>query len=353
MTKSYYDILGVSKNASKDEIKKAFRKLSKEHHPDKGGDEKKFKEISQAYEVLSDDQKKAQYDQFGSAGPGFGGGGGGAAGGGFSGGFSSQDFGGFEDIFSSFFGGGGGMGGARSRPQYTRGADLEVAVELDFDEAMKGVTKTFTSRNLETCEECKGAGGFDQKNCSQCAGSGMVSQQFQTPFGQVAQQAPCPSCKGRGKSFERTCSKCQGEGRVQQKKDIKIKIPAGVDDGETLKIPGQGEAGRHGGSHGDLYAHIQVQPSSKFHRRGNDLLSTLKISVFDAILGGTFEIETFWGKVDLKVPENTRDGQFLQIKGKGVHRSGHKGDHLVKVEYEMPKKVSGKLKELLESAKKQ
>ncbi len=351
MAKDFYDILGVSKDASKADIKKAFRKLSKEHHPDKGGDEAKFKEISEAYEILSDDQKRAQYDQFGSAGPGFGG----AGAGGFSGGgFSTADFGDFEDIFSSFFGGGGGArrGGAGHRPQYTRGADLEVRVELKFEEAMKGIKKTFASRNLETCEECKGEGGFDQKTCSQCGGSGSVSQQFQTPFGQVAQQTACPGCKGRGKSFERTCSKCQGEGRVQQKKDVTIDIPAGVSDGETLRLSGQGEAGRHGGGHGDLYVHIFVEPSDEFHRRGDDILSTLDISVFDAILGGTFEIKTFWGKVDLKVPENTRDGQILRIKGKGVHRSGHKGDHLVKVEYEMPRKVSGKLKELLEEAKK-
>ena len=346
MSEDPYSILGVSKNATKAEIKKAFRDLSKKHHPDKGGDEARFQKISAAYNILSDDQKRAQFDQFGAAGgpSGFGGGGG------FSGGFSQADFGDFEDIFSSFFGGGGGGRSSRgSRAQ--RGADLEVSVVLDFDEAIKGVKKSFTSKNLEPCEKCKGEGGFDKKSCSKCNGSGSVSQRFQTPFGTVAQQTTCPECRGQGTSFSTRCSDCQGEGRIRQKKDIEIDIPAGISDGVTLRLSGKGEAGVRGGPRGDLYVHITVKPSNKFKRDGLNLITELEISVFDAILGGAYEIETFWGKVDLKVPENIRDRELLRIKGKGVDRDGDKGDHLVRINYKMPKKVSKKLREVLEEAK--
>lgn len=349
MSEDPYSILGISKNATKTDIKKAFRDLSKKHHPDKGGEEKTFQKISAAYNILSDDQKRAQFDQFGAAGAGAGFGG---ASGGFSGGFSQADFGDFEDIFSSFFGGGDG-GGRRSSQRSTaqRGADLEVSVVLDFDEAIKGVKKSFTSKNLEPCEKCNGEGGFDKKSCSRCGGTGAVSQKFQTPFGTVAQQTTCPECRGQGISFTTRCSECQGEGRVRQKKDIEINIPLGISDGVTLRLSGKGEAGIRGGARGDLYVHISVRPSNKFRRDGLNLISELEISVFDAILGGTYEVETFWGKVDLKVPENIRDRELLRIKGKGVERDGDKGDHLVRISYKMPKKVSKKLREILEEAK--
>ena len=334
MNENPYEVLGVSKNASKADIKKAFRQKSKEHHPDKGGDETTFKKISSAYDILSDDQKRAQYDQFGAAGSGMGGGQGG-----FSGGFSTGGFGDFEDVFSSFFGGGRSSQGARSHTSH--GADLEVVVKLSFEEAMKGVKKSFTSKNLETCTKCSGDGGFDKKSCSKCQGNGFISQKFQTPFGSVAQPTTCPECRGQGTSFSRTCSDCQGEGRIRQKKEIEVNIPTGVVDGETLRLIGKGEAGVRGGAHGNLYVHLRVDPSKKFQRHGLDLISVLEISVFDAILGGKFEIETFWGMVELDVPENTKDGQMLRIRGKGVEKGGQKGDHIVKIEYEMRGKCRG------------
>ncbi len=345
MSADPYEVLGVDKNASKSDIKKAFRELSKKHHPDKGGDETEFKKISAAYEILSDEQKRAQFDQYGAAGMGGGGFGGG--------GFQQGDFGGFEDIFSNFFGGGaGGMGGGARRSSKTRGADLEVRVELSFEDMMKGVEKHFTSKNLEPCEKCDGEGGFDKKSCSTCSGTGAVSQAFQTPFGRVQQQTICPDCRGEGKTYEKRCSECQGEGRIRKKREVKVDIPAGVEDGETIRITGGGEAGIRGGVRGDLYVHVFVTPSKKFHRRGMDILTSLPVSVFDAISGGKFEVETFWGKVELTVPENTRDGQLLRIKSKGVCGSTRKGDHLVKIDYEMPKRVGGKLKKLLADAKK-
>ncbi len=345
----YYDILGVKKDATKAEIKKAYRAKAKQYHPDKGGDEAKFKEINNAYETLSDDQKRAQYDQFGSAGPnmgGFGGGFSGQAGGGFS----AQDFGGFEDVFSSFFGG-QHSGGQRQSQQNTRGSDLEVEVNLPFDEAVKGVTKTFTARRYESCDSCDGKGGSGQKKCNMCDGKGSMTQQFQTPFGTVQQNRTCSQCHGTGKVFENICKKCTGEGRIEKKSKIEVKIPAGIEHGTTLRVQGKGDAGKNGGRNGDLFVHVGVMPSPKFARRGLDLLSTLEIPVFDAILGGKFPVETFWGTVDLKVPENTRDGQVLRIKGKGIKSSGRVGDHLVKVKYIMPKKITSKIRAALESIK--
>jgi molecular chaperone DnaJ len=345
MSTDYYAALGVDKKATKAEIKKAFRAKAKKHHPDKGGDEAEFKKINQAYETLSNEQKRAQYDQFGSAGAQFGGSGG--AGGG---GFSAENFGGFEDIFSSFFGGGGGQG--RRTSSKTRGSDLEVEVNLSFDESIRGIKKTFTSRHYQACETCSAKGGEGRKSCSTCQGQGTVAQQFQTPFGKVQQQTTCPTCRGEGSSFETNCKKCGGEGRHEGKINLEVDIPAGIADGETLRVPAKGEAGRRGAGAGDLYVHIRVASSSKWQRRGFDLISSLNISVFDAVLGGEFPVETFWGKVDLKVPENTPDRQMLRIRGKGVQGSGQTGDHLVRIEYDLPKKISKKLRELLEQAKK-
>ncbi len=344
----YYDILGVSKTATKAEIKKAFRAKAKKHHPDKGGDEAKFKEINNAYDTLGDDQKRAQYDQFGSAGPNMGGFGGG---GGFSqGGFSSSDFGGFEDIFSNFFGGQSG-GATRGQTQKSRGSDLEVEVNISFDEAVTGVKKTFKARNYEPCGSCDAKGGTGQKKCDMCDGKGGMIQNIQTPFGNIQQKRTCSKCHGTGKVFENLCKKCTGEGRIEKKTKIEVAIPAGVEHGTTLRVRGKGDAGKNGGTRGDLFVHVGVSDSSKFDRRGLDLLSTLKLSIFDAILGGNFEVETFWGKVELNIPEKTRDGQVLRIKGKGIQSSGRVGDHLVKIEYIMPKKITNKMRECLESIK--
>ena len=352
MSDNYYDVLGVSKSADKADIKKAFRSKAKEHHPDKGGDEAKFKEINEAYETLGDEQKRSHYDQFGSAGgnPGGMGGGGGQ---GFGGGFSSADFGGgFEDIFSSFFNGGSGGQSRGGRSQAQKGADLEVTVELSFEESVNGSIKHFNATRYVSCDTCDAKGGEGKKTCGTCGGSGGITQKFQTPFGVVQQQATCPDCQGAGTSFETTCSNCNGQGRAEKREKLEIDIPAGVESGQTLRFSGKGDAGGRGGVDGDLYAHIRVKNSRKFHRQGLDLTSEVEIPILDAILGTTVEAETFWGKVDLTVPENTREYQILRAKDKGVRRDGQQGDHLFKVKYIMPKKVSSKLRKALEEAQK-
>ncbi len=346
-SEDYYDVLGVSKNASKAEIKKAFREKAKKHHPDKGGNESIFKKINEANEVLSDDKKRLQYDQFGSAGQNF-------SGGGFSdfGGFSGGGGGGFEDIFSSFFSGGAGGSTQQRNTRKTKGSDLEVEVELDFDDAIKGVKKSFSARNYEPCDRCEGKGGSGEKNCEMCHGKGTFAEKIRTPFGIIQNQKICGRCHGTGKTFEKVCKKCGGEGRYEKKGKIEVNIPAGVENGVTLRVRGKGDAGKNGGQRGDLFVHVRVRDSQKFHRQGLDLITILRIPVLEALMGGTFSVETFWGKVELTVPENTRDGQVLRITEKGVKSSGRTGDHLVKIVYEMPKKISAKLREKLEEANK-
>jgi molecular chaperone DnaJ len=353
MSSDYYDVLGVKKGATKAEIKKAFRNKAKKHHPDKGGSEAEFKKINEAYETLADDSKKTQYDQFGKSGAGFSGNGesGFSGSGGFSQGFNASDFGGFEDVFSSFFG--GGQKSSRQQSKKTRGSDLEVEVEINFDESIRGVKKTFSSKNFEPCDACHSLGGEGKKKCDTCHGKGSVQQQFQTPFGVVNQNMTCPKCQGSGETFEKICKKCSGSGRVEKNVKIEIKIPEGISNGDTLRVPGKGEAGERGGARGDFYIHIRIRESDKFSRRGLDLLSVLEISPFDALTGKTFEVETFWKKEKLKIPENTRDGQMFRIAGKGVRKRNQTGDHLVKINYKMPKKISKRLKEILELAKKE
>ncbi len=349
MAEDFYKTLGVDKKATKADIKKAYRKKAQEHHPDKGGEEAKFKKVNEAYETLSDDNKRSQYDQFGSAGSQFGGGGGGFSGFGNGGGFSSADFGGVEDVFSSFF---GNNGGGRSAKKSTRGGDLEVELDISFNESVEGVKKVFHSSHFQPCSDCSAKGGEGKKKCEQCGGTGQVTQRMQTPFGVVAQQRVCSQCSGEGHSFEKTCSHCQGEGRKEKKTKIEVAIPSGSESGTTLRMSGKGESGRRGGPAGDLYVYIRVGDSSKFERHGLDLYSSLKISVFDALLGGKFKVETFWGKVELKVSENTKDMQLLRIKGKGIQSNGRVGDHIVRVEHEMPKKLTSKMREALEQLKK-
>lgn len=351
MTNDPYKILGVDKTASEADIKKAYRAAAKKHHPDKGGNAEEFKKINEAYEILGDPQKKANYDQFGSAGNSASGG---FGGGGFNtSGFDASgfDFGGdMGDVFSSFFGG-GATGGSRGGRMNTRGADLEVEVVLDFKDAMKGITKSFSSTQYVKCVACNGKGGSGQKNCSKCGGTGRISHQTRTPFGVIQQQGICPDCEGTGKTFESKCSECSGEGRVRKSKKITIHIPEGVQTGETLRVRGDGEAGRKGGKAGDLFVHVRVKESRKFDRRGMDILSELTLSPWEAMLGGTFPVETFWGKVNLKVSECTKDGTLMKIKGKGVKRGGRQGDHLVRIVYDMPKKLSKKEREALEGLK--
>jgi molecular chaperone DnaJ len=350
MAQDYYDILGVSQSATQADIKKAYRQKAKENHPDKGGDEKKFKAINEAYQTLSNEQKRAHYDQFGSAGPQFGGGASGMGGFDFS---SMGGMGGFEDIFSNFFGGSATASGTRSRSRARpKGSDMEVSVTLSFEESLKGVHKKFSTRMYVRCETCDGKGGEGQKTCQTCHGSGHVQQRFQTPFGTVAQQAVCPDCQGEGSTFAKTCSDCNGQGRVEKKITIEVDIPAGVADGETISFAGKGEAGVRGAQAGDLYVHVSVESSSKFVRQGMNLVSDLEISVFDALLGGDFEVKTFWETMTVTVPENTKDGTKLKIRGQGVKKGAYSGDHIVQIRYEMPKKISKKLRTALEQAKK-
>ncbi len=346
MSSDYYDILGVSKNASKGEIKKAFRAKAKKHHPDKGGDEAEFKKINEAYGTLSDDQKKSQYDQFGSAGANMGGGMGGFSQGG--GGFG----GGFEDIFSNFFGG-QQQGGQSRTTREQKGSDLEVEVEITFAEAMNGVIKHFPARRFKSCEPCSGKGGSGEKLCGNCGGSGYGVKQFQTPFGVIEQKVACESCHATGKTFENECKKCHGEGRKEEKTKIEVPIPAGISDNTTLRMSREGDAGKFGGPAGDLYIHIRVHSDHRFERQGMDLVSQLEISVFEAIGGCSKEVETFWDTVTMKIPEGTREGQFLRIKNHGVKRDGQLGHHLVEIKFKMPKKITPKLKEILEDAEKE
>lgn len=343
-----YNVLGVGKSASEDEIKKAYRKLSKEHHPDLNKDKpesaEKFKEINAAYEILSDKQKRAQYDQFGSAAFGQGGGGGGF--GGFD--FQGGQGGGFADIFESFFG--QGHGGGRGRRRSFRGQDLEVQVTIQFEDAVFGVDKVISVNKSIACESCE-AKGFENGSkiidCGECKGSGEVSAVKNTILGQVRTSAICPTCSGDGQIPEKPCTSCAGNGIKHAQEDITIRVPAGVADGTTLRLSGKGGAGIRGAESGDLYVLVRVNPSREFERKGENIYTKQQIHVLQSILGDEIEVNTVHGKVKLKIPEGTQPGQTFRIKDKGIPRlnSSVFGDHLVTVEVEIPKKLMGKEKE--------
>lgn len=355
MTKrDYYEILGVSKSASDDEIKKAFRKLAVQHHPDKeGGSEEKFKEINEAYEVLKDKQKRRRYDQFGHAGVG------GASGGGYSGGNPFEGFGGqgqninfdfgeggFGDLFSSFFGGGGGNRGPE------RGRDVEVSLDLSFEEAIFGTEKQIGLSLEDTCVHCKGSGaepGYELKTCPTCQGSGQQTRVMNTIFGPIQQAATCSTCHGRGKVPERTCSVCGGRGTARRKQDLTVKVPAGVDDGATIRLREHGEATQDGPK-GDLYVHLRVKPHKKFTREGDLILSEEHIGIVEASLGTEIDVETVDGIVRMKIPAGTQSGTDFKLSGHGVpHLKGSgRGAHIVSVVVETPTKLNKKQKELLE-----
>jgi molecular chaperone DnaJ len=354
--KDYYELLGVSKGATKEELKKAYRKLALKYHPDKGGskeDENKFKEVSEAYSVLSDDQKRQAYDQFGHNGPRMGGGGGGFNPNDFAG-FGNQgfnvnfeDLGGLGDIFGDLFGGGG-----RSRgPQ--RGSDIQAAVSIDFMESVKGVEKEIILDKYSVCDHCKGDGaepGSGQKTCPTCNGKGKVTQQTQTMFGTFAQTATCSTCNGLGKVPEKECTKCHGAGRIRERKPLKVKIPAGIDSGQTIRIEGAGEAGQPGARPGDLFLSISIRADKRFERQGSDVISEVKISFPKAALGTTVEVETVEGMVTLKIPAGTQSGKIFRLSGRGISHlhSSRKGDQLVTVLVETPTKLSREQKKLLE-----
>lgn len=358
MSKDYYKILGVDKSASEDDIKKAFRRKAHEHHPDKtGGDDAKFKEVNEAYQVLSDKKKRGQYDQFGSdfaQNGGYGQGFGGFQGGGFN--INMDDlgdiFGGFSDIFGGFGGQQqGGAGGNR------RGQDIQVLLQISFMEAVFGVEKEIRLKKSIKCQKCQGSGaepGSKIETCQTCGGSGRVQRMQRTIFGSMAVQGVCHDCGGEGKKISQKCSVCHGSGVVNDTVSMKVKIPAGIDEGEMIKLSGQGEAGQKAGASGDLYLKIRVEPDKRFIRTGYDIKTKAEISFTQAALGDKIEIETVSGRENLKIPEGTQSGTVFRLKEFGVphlHNKG-RGHHFVEVIIKTPTSLSRKQKELLRELEK-
>lgn len=356
MAADFYSILGVSKTASPDEIKKAYRRLAHEYHPDKNkGNEEKFKQVNEAYQVLSDPNRRQQYDRFGAAYQGAAGQG--APGGGF-GGFDFSDFAqgfGFNganvefddafDIFSDFFGGGG-----RRSPR-ERGVDLEMELHLAFEEAVFGAEKEIAIEKNDSCPKCHGEGaepGTKVMTCPKCHGTGQIRAMRRTIFGQVSQVSVCDRCDGSAKVAETPCSECKGLGHTRRLKKIKVRIPAGVEDGSRIRITNEGEVGYRGSNFGDLYLKLNVKGSPKFKREGQTILSEAAISFYQAALGTGVEIETIDGSVNLKVPAGTQSGKVFRLKGKGVPavNGGGRGDHLVTIRVVTPTKLTKKEKEL-------
>ena len=342
----YYDRLGVSKDDSQDEIKRAYRKMSKKYHPDinkEPGAEEKYKEVQEAYETLSDDQKRAAYDQYGPDGAnGFGGQGGF---GGFDGG---AGFGGFEDIFSSFFG-----GGATRNPNAPRqGDDLQYRVNLSFEEAIFGAEKEVHYNREATCKTCSGSGakpGTSPVTCGRCHGQGVINVDTQTPLGMMRRQVTCDVCHGTGQEIKEPCQTCHGTGHEKQSHKVSVKIPAGVETGQQIRLAGQGEAGFNGGPYGDLFVIINVNPSDKFTRDGSTIYYTLNISFVQAALGDTVEVSTVHGNVEMTIPAGTQTGKTFRLKGKGAPRlrGGSQGDQHVTVKIVTPTKLNDAQKEAL------
>src|SRR5579872_2779525 len=354
MSKNYYDVLGVGKSATKDEIKKAFRKLAHQYHPDKGGDAEKFKEVNEAYSVLSDDKKRAQYDQFGSVGAGgFGGGQSGAYQGGFGGGFDGFDFSQFTqqngfgqnggaqfdfdlgDIFGDVFG-----GGRRARQQ-ARGRDISVDIELSFEDSIFGIERTMLLNKTSVCDNCNGSGaekGSAMDTCPTCNGKGTLREVKRSIFGQFESVKTCETCKGSGKVPKNKCHVCKAQGVLKKQTEIKVKITPGIENGEMIRLSGAGEA-ISGGTAGDLYIKVYVKKHPVFRKEGNDLVMDLKVKLSDALLGANYPIKTLDGEISLKVPEGVKHGQFLKINGKGVPMgsgSSRRGNILVHVDVVYP-----------------
>ncbi len=358
--KDYYEVLGVSKGASADEIKKAFRRLAVQHHPDKeGGDETKFKEINEAYEVLKDSEKRKRYDQFGHAGVGSSAASDGAGFNGF-GGFNGQnihfDFGdlGLGDILGSFFG--GGFGNGQQGQRQARGNDVQTSVELTFEEAVFGIEKDLHIRLDDTCEHCKGTTvepGHELKTCETCGGRGQVVAATRTIFGNIQQAVVCHTCHGTGKVPEKVCSVCHGKGTTPENQTIKLKIPAGIDDGATIRLREHGEAIANGPK-GDLYVGIRVKPHKKFTREGDLILSKEHVDMVDAALGTTIEVDTVDGPVKMKVPAGTQSGADFKLSNHGVPhlKGGSRGSHIVTILVDTPSKLSKRQIELLEEFQK-
>lgn len=363
MAKDYYNILGVSRNATKEEIKKAYRTLAHKYHPDKGGEEARFKEINEAYQVLSDEKKRVQYDQFGKV---FEGGTGpfGQAGFEWPGGIRF-DFGGdgpfdfaqgrdfdFSDVFEDFFGAGGGRDGRR-RAGERKGKDIKTGVEISFEESIFGGKREIELSKLSKCLRCGGSGGEPgsrMKTCSVCQGHGSLQKTQRTFLGSFTQVSTCPDCLGSGKRPEKTCIDCRGKGILERSERLEIFIPKGIRDGEMLKISGKGEASLQGGIPGDLYINIRVAPHHIFRRQGDDIVMQLPVKISRAILGDAIEVETVDGTLRVKIPEGTQPGDILKVRGKGASASSGygRGDLLIEIKIDMPRKANKKVKELAE-----
>ena len=351
--RDYYEVLGVEKGASEAEIKKAFKKMARKYHPDLNRDnqkeaEVKFKELNEAYEVLSDAQKKAQYDQFGHAA--FDGSAGGGAGGGFGGfgGFSGGE--GFGDIFDMFF---GGQGRGSRRPGPERGSDLRYDLEISFEEAAFGKEAELSIPRTEECKSCHGTGaaaGTQPEECPQCHGAGQVQYAQNTPFGRMVNSRTCERCGGTGKIIKSPCKDCGGKGTKRMHRKINVKIPAGVDNGSRIRVSGGGEAGLRGGGPGDLYVYIFVKAHKLFEREGADVLCEVPISFVQAALGDKVEVPTLDGKVEITIPAGIQSGKVLRLKGKGIPflRGQGRGDQHVKIKVLTPQKLSSRQKELLQ-----
>ena len=343
--RDYYETLGVDRNASKEDIKKAYRKLARKYHPDVNKDDpqaaEKFKEVKEAYETLSNDQKKAHYDQFGHTDPnqGFGGQG-----------FGGADFGGFGDIFDMFFGGGGGS--RRRDPNAPRqGADLQYTMTIEFEEAAFGKETEIKIPREETCDTCHGSGakpGTKPETCSHCGGSGQLNVEQNTPFGRIVNRRVCHHCQGTGKIIKDKCTTCGGDGTVKKNRTIHVKIPAGVDEGQQIRLSGQGEAGVNGGPAGDLFIVFHIKPHKFFERDGDDVFCEIPLSFAQVALGDEIEVPTLYGKVKLKIPAGTQTNTHFRLRGKGIKnvRGYGQGDQHVTVKVVTPKNLSDREKEL-------
>jgi|SRR3989344_3043123 len=362
MSKDYYQILQIPRNATKEDVKKAYRSLAHKYHPDKGGDEARFKEINEAYQILSDERKRSQYDQYGQV---FEHGGGGSQQGGFEwpGGIKF-DFGGegfdaqgsgfdFSDVFEDFL----GMGG-RPRQKSKKGKDIRLNLQITFEESVFGSKREVEASKLAKCQHCAGSGGepgTKMKNCATCQGKGNIQKTQRTFLGSFTQVSTCPECFGTGKRPESICHTCKGHGVLHAVERLEIFVPRGIRDGEILKISGKGEASISGGAPGDLYIKISVTPHSIFQRQGDDIVMQLPIALSQAILGDTKEIETLDGVIRLKIPEGTQPGDVLKVRGKGAYgSSGYgRGDLLIEIKLEIPRKTSKRVREIIEDLRKE
>lgn len=350
--RDYYEVLGVAKTASQDEIKSAFRKLAKKYHPDINKDAdapEKFKEAQEAYAILSDEQKRKQYDQFGHAAFQNNGAGAGFNGAGFD--FNGFDF---SDIFDDLFGGGFGFGGGRNSTRPRKGRDSILRVSITFDEAVFGCSKPITFDSYEKCDDCSGKGGHGEKTCSTCHGTGQVTSEQRTMFGTYMTKSTCPNCKGKGRSFESTCSTCRGTGKIKKTVTKNIKVPAGINTGNQLCIEGAGEMGTNGGPNGDIYVEFNVKSHPIYEREGNDIFLELPVTITDAIMGVKVEVPTIYGTVKLTIPSGSQTGDKHRLKGKGVQgvNSILKGDMYVILNVVIPSKLSKDQKKLIEQLSK-